>query len=61
VITAVGYDEVEQVLEIAFRTGRVYRYARVPPEVHQELRRAASVGRYFNDNIRDRYSSTLLL
>ena len=55
VIASVGYSADENLLEVEFRTGRVYTYHRVPPSVYAGLRAARSVGRYFNDRIRDRY------
>jgi hypothetical protein len=54
-IASVGYDREEHLLEIEFRTGRVYRYRLVPDSVHRELLAAPSQGRFFNTRIRDRY------
>ena len=55
VVRSVGYDRDDQVLEIEFHTDRVYRYFVVPHGVYRELVEASSVGRYFNERIRDRY------
>jgi len=52
-IGSVGY--ADDVLEIRFRNGGLYRYFGVPPDVHQGLMRADSKGRFFNLHIRDRY------
>lgn len=49
----IGFEE--GVLEIMFHTDRVYQYFDVPTEVHQALTQAESIGRYFNERIRDRY------
>jgi hypothetical protein len=54
-LKSVGYDRARRVLEIEFQNGRVYRYHDVPPEEYEELLKAPSLGRYFNDNIRDGY------
>lgn len=50
VISAFGYDESSQTLEVAFNNG-VYRYYGVPPEVAQGLSTAESKGRYLRSEI----------
>lgn len=55
VIVAVGYDAGSAILEVVFRTGRTYRYFRVPASAYQALMHAQSVGGYFNREIRPRY------
>jgi hypothetical protein len=55
VIRAIGFDDDEHVLEVEFRTGRIYRYFRVPRAAYDALRKAESVGSYFNRRIRTRY------
>ena len=55
-IRSVGYDEFLLVLEIEFKSGAVYRYYGVPAEVHDELINAESVGKYFNANVKSKYS-----
>ncbi len=52
VIASVGYDDATRVLEVKFRSGRVYSYFDVPPHVVAELLTAESAGRYFNEQIR---------
>ncbi len=47
-LRALGYDPDQQVLEVEFRNGSVYRYEQVPAEVVQALLEADSMGRYFN-------------
>lgn len=42
-------------LYIQFINGRKYRYFEVPQRVVSELLVAESVGKYFNDEIRDEY------
>ena len=54
-IAKIGYDTHSQVLEVEFRTGRVYRYRGVPAGVHEFLRRSASKGSYFNRMIDGHY------
>lgn len=54
-ISAFGYNEAEQVLEIAFHNTGVYRYYDVPKKVFAELRDASSKGSYIRDMIIDMY------
>ena len=49
----VGYSADPGVLELGFRTGKVYVYFEVPLQTYQELLRADSKGRYFNLHIRN--------
>ena len=55
VIAEVRYDDERNLLEVHFHNGRVYRYLDVPPDEHEALIHADSVGRYFNQEIRTRY------
>jgi hypothetical protein len=54
-LRSVGYDPDSRTLEIEFQTGRVWRYAGVPPSVYSTLMAADSKGSYFNSLIRDVY------
>lgn len=56
-IRSVGYDAVNQMLEIEFTDGRVIQYSRVPSEVHRRLLAAPTVVSYFRDNIEDEYTA----
>lgn len=61
VIASIGYDAASQVLEIEFRSGRVYQYFAVPEHVHSGLMGTESHGSYFDTHIRDAgYQYTLL-
>ncbi len=55
-IRSVGYDETVQVLEIEFRSGRVYQYDAVPPSMYEWLLRTNDKGGVFNRLIRDRFA-----
>ena len=55
VIVALGYDDSSGILEVVFRTGRVYRYFQVPASAYDGLLNAESIGAYFNREIRPRY------
>ena len=54
-LAVVGYDNEKETLEVAFRSGGVYHYFKVPDNVYQELLQAPSMGIYFRDKIRDHY------
>lgn len=55
VIEAVGYHHKTRTLELHFRSGAVYRYARVPAAIFDELMAADSKGRCFRERVRGRY------
>ena len=52
-IRSVGYDREDEILEIEFDSGQVYDYYHIPEEVYQAFLDAESLGRYFQENIRD--------
>jgi hypothetical protein len=57
-IQSIGYDLPSSVLEIEFANGKgVLEYHDVPLSVYSRLMAAASIGIYFNENIRDWYPS----
>ncbi len=47
-LASVGYDPVQQTLEIEFHSGSVYQYSGVPADVYAGLMSATSHGRYFD-------------
>lgn len=55
-IHSIGYDQNSRVLEIEFKDGKVIDYIGVPPYEARDLQAAQSVGRYYLDNIRGKYS-----
>ena len=52
-VESLGYDPEKEVLEVELENGRVYRYRDVPQSTYNELIEADSIGRYFNQYIRD--------
>ena len=52
VIRSVGYDDRERTLDVELRSGAVYRYFDVPPEVHQGLLTAESRGRFYDQEVK---------
>jgi hypothetical protein len=57
-LAGVGYDPAKRSLEAEFRSGRIYRYHDVPPEVFEQLMGAESKGRFMNAHIRTAYRFT---
>jgi hypothetical protein len=55
-IRSIGYDSDCQTLEVEFNYGAVYQYAGVPQGEYEGMMNADSKGKYFNANIRNRYS-----
>ena len=56
VIAAFRYLASRRELEVTFRSGRVYAYQDVPPQIAQAMKAAFSKGEFFNAHVRDRYS-----
>ena len=52
-LASVGYSGVDEVLEVEFQGGSVYRYSEVPVEVYEELMNADSHGSYFHYNVKE--------
>jgi hypothetical protein len=56
-IASVGYDEMQEVLQVEFKGGKTYDYFDVPSVVHEEMMSSDSVGKYFHKNVRSKFSS----
>ncbi len=50
-VDSVGYDPNTSTLEIAFKSGGIYRYSGVDPDTHLSLMGAESIGSFVNKNI----------
>lgn len=55
-ICSVGYDTDNQLFEVEFNSGAVYQYTNVPLGEYEGLLNSDSKGKYFNANIKNRYS-----
>jgi hypothetical protein len=55
IIADIDYDPDTRELRVALKTGRVYIYFEVPPEVYEAFDAAESLGSYYNANIRLKY------
>jgi hypothetical protein len=60
-IHRVDYNEKDQVMEIEFRTGNVYRYYDVPPRMWKIFQLyvecEGSAGSFFNEYIKNQFAS----
>jgi hypothetical protein len=54
-VASVGYDDATQVLEIEFRSGRIYQFANVPRGVFDWLLRTPNKGSFVARMINGRY------
>lgn len=55
VLASASYLSSERTLYLRFHSGESYRYFDVPPGQYRDFLAAASQGRYFSQNIRDRF------
>lgn len=56
IITSVGYSYQENVIEIEFkRNSKVWRYIEVPTDIWEEFNNSTSKGKFFLNEIRDKY------
>lgn len=51
-VDSVGYNAEEKILEVKFKSGGIYQYAGVQPEIYADLLKAESVGRFVSQVIR---------
>jgi hypothetical protein len=55
-LASIGYDPATETLEVEFKNGLVYQYYNVPQIIFDQLHQAASVGTFFNANIKNSYA-----
>ena len=51
-VKAVGYDEENKTLQVEYKSGGIYQYPGVPPEIYADLLAAESVGRFVSQVVR---------
>lgn len=54
-LASARYHPRSRLLDVAFRSGELYRYFNVPANCYEELLNAESKGQYFNQFIRNCY------
>ena len=55
-IRSIGYDPATETLEVEFKGGEVWQYYHFPEHMWLEFEAAPSQGKYFNQQIRDRFT-----
>ena len=56
-ISSVGYDEMEQTLEVEFSNGHIWQYMDVPEVAYSGMIESASIGKHFHQNIKNSFES----
>lgn len=56
-LRSAGHDARREILELEFTSGAVYQYLGVPASVYRSLMESESKGTYFNQEIRDAYTT----
>jgi hypothetical protein len=51
-VKSVGYDLETKTLQVEFKSGGIYQYAGVQPEMYADLLKAESVGRFVSQVVR---------
>ena len=54
-ISEIGYRPSVMTLELKFKNGYEYAYKAIPQRIFNELMASPSKGKYFVDNIKDKY------
>lgn len=54
-IARVGYDVATRTLRLEFRSGRIYDYVEVPPEIYKQVLNADSAGEFVNLEIKPNF------
>lgn len=54
-LSSVGYDPVESILELEFTSGGIYQYGEVSEETYRGLMAADWMGQYFLEYIDEQY------
>ncbi len=55
-IVSVGYSPEHKLLDVEFSSGDIYRYFEVPPDAHERLVAAPSLGLHLNRSIKNRFN-----
>ena len=55
-IASFGYEPATETLTVHFVSGRVHHYSAVPAEVVDAFEASSSAGKFFNFNVRNKYT-----
>lgn len=60
-VAATGYDPVTKTLAVQFKHGKkVYHYSDVPGDLHKELSKAKSIGKFIGANVVGKFKHTTI-
>lgn len=59
-LVSVGYDPETETLEVEFKNSGIYQYLNVPGFIYERLMSADSIGKFFNSEIKNAFSSAKL-
>ena len=57
-IKQISYDREKRILLVLFQNGTMYSYWKVHVRTFQRLRNSYSIGKFYNRNIKNKYSYT---
>jgi hypothetical protein len=58
-VSHVGYNSATNVLSVQFKSGKkIYQYQGVPPELHDNLMKADSIGTYISKMVVGKFNHT---
>lgn len=60
IIDRMRYIKDSEILEVTFRTGKVYRYFKVPAETWNEAIKSESISQFLNTEIKGKYTYKLM-
>ena len=55
------YNFATKTLKVEFNSGALYEYANVEPDLYDNLCKAESIGKFFNENIKNNFEHIQLL
>ena len=57
-MSGVEYNSSTQILKVQFKNGDIWLYERVDDTIYSMLMEATSIGKFFLENIKGKYTST---
>lgn len=60
-IHSLGYDKATKILEVEFKTGRIYQFFEVDDKIHKTLLNDTSIGTSFNKNIKNKFKYKIIV
>lgn len=54
-VALLGYSAETKTMRITFSNGKTYEYHGVPAQIYQRLKSAESIGKFFNQNVKNNY------